>query len=144
MTNDTLEVPSREDLKGVIARGAAENLEPGEYQWKEVRYDQAKINSVFDSYNMRHEEDLDSYAGEDPEDLPEEAQSFLSTAISYASLYPDIGDESPTDLDEASEEFRNLVELSASLEGMAPAGAGTLHKDEHEDIFGEKPHGLGA
>ena len=140
MNEDTLEVPSREDLKGIITKGAGRDLDAGDYGWKDVKYDHGKIDSTFDSYEGRFGEKLDDYSGDHPSELPVEAQKFLSTAISYASTYADQGKETPIDLEESSEEFRDLMHLSAALEGMPPVASGGLHVEEHTDLFGEDPY----
>lgn len=139
MSAEAQTVPSREDLKGVIARGAAEvmNPEPKD-DWTEVRYDQGKIDSVFDSYEMRTGESLNQYAREAPENVPEDAQKALSTAISYASVYSVTTEDAPYDAEESGEEFRNLVEVASRLDGMAPAAARSMPMEQFSDLFEQR------
>ncbi len=143
MSFDKQSVPSREELKGVIARGAAEVLDPEpQDDWTEIRYEQGKIDSTFDAFESRTGEILDRYAGDDPASVPEDAQKALSTAISYASSYPVTTEEVPYDVEESGEEFRNLMAVASRLDGMTPASAGFMPEEQFSELFGERESGV--
>jgi len=135
MTENDYTAPSREELKGIIARGASNELDPGDDLWREVTYDQKKINATFDSCEAVNGEPLDQYSGENIDEIPEDAQELFSTAISYTSIYT-TGTEAPVDLEADNSDFSELMEMSASISGMKPAGAVKLTRDDHEELFG--------
>ncbi len=140
------EVPSRQFLKDVMEMGTKTTQETPltEHEETELEYDQGKIDSTFDGYDnnpaIDDETSLDDYAGMDPDQLPEEAQAHMSTAISYAmgrTMTTSVSQEGralePEDLNATS---RQLLEVSSELTGMAPAHARFMHEDSYDEMFG--------